>query len=385
MRKSSSGSLESDTLVFHCNTCDTDWSATVQEIRWDPQAVLEKIELIRVSAVAPGAPVAPICIGSLRTWQTFPRASGLCRLVQMEFLDGTQTSPRQEALMLSRFVLAAALTLLSTPFVHAQLTSSGAIAGQVTDAQDAAIPNVTVSLRDTSTSATQTATTNDAGRYIFLNLPSGVYDVTINRDGFKQTRFAAQRVLVGSTLTLDVKLEVGSTATSVEVQANPTAELQTTAVSAGTTITGQSLMVLPTLGRDANAFVTLQPGVAPGGEVAGKSNDQNMFTLDGGNISSDQDGKLPQLHALERLHGPHLGRRSVGRRPHARRKRGRVPCQHQQSNRRFQRRRRRPGANGHQARHQSIPRIGVRVLLRLELQRQHVDQQSHQAAPRQDA
>jgi hypothetical protein len=192
--------------------------------------------------------------------------------------------------MLSRFVLAAALTLLSTPFVHAQLTSSGAIAGQVTDAQDAAIPNVTVSLRDTSTSATQTATTNDAGRYIFLNLPSGVYDVTINRDGFKQTRFAAQRVLVGSTLTLDVKLEVGSTATSVEVQANPTAELQTTAVSAGTTITGQSLMVLPTLGRDANAFVTLQPGVAPGGEVAGKSNDQNMFTLDGGNISSDQDG-----------------------------------------------------------------------------------------------
>ena len=24
--------LKSDTLVFHCNTCDTDWSATGQEI-----------------------------------------------------------------------------------------------------------------------------------------------------------------------------------------------------------------------------------------------------------------------------------------------------------------------------------------------------------------
>ncbi|MCI0366300.1 MAG: carboxypeptidase regulatory-like domain-containing protein, partial [Phycisphaerales bacterium] len=192
--------------------------------------------------------------------------------------------------MTSRLLLLAAVALLCVSFAHAQLTSSGAIGGQVTDQQDATIPNVTVSIRDASTAATQTATTNDSGRFIFLNVPPGVYDVTLSRDGFKQARFAAQRVLVGSTLTLNVTLEVGSTATSVDIQASPAAELQTTTVSAGTTITGQALMVLPTLGRDANAFVTLQPGVAPGGEIAGKANDQNVFSLDGGNISSDQDG-----------------------------------------------------------------------------------------------
>ena len=108
--------------------------------------------------------------------------------------------------MISRLLLsaAAALTLLIST-AHAQLTSSGVIAGQVTDQQDAAVPNVAVSIRDTSTSATQTATTNDSGRYIFLNLPSGTYDVTVNRDGFKQARFNAQRVLVGEAAIVGIE------------------------------------------------------------------------------------------------------------------------------------------------------------------------------------
>ena len=180
--------------------------------------------------------------------------------------------------------------LLGPRQAQAQLTSSGAVTGQVTDQGDASIQNAAVSLRDISTGTTQTADTNEAGRYIFLNVASGAYNLTVSREGFKQAKFTAQRVQVGSTLTLNVKLEVGATSTSVDVQASAGAELQTTTVSAGTTITGQALMTLPTLGRDANAFVTLQPGVAPGGEVAGKSNDQNVFSLDGGNISSDQDG-----------------------------------------------------------------------------------------------
>ena len=44
------------------------------------------------------------------------------------------------------------------------------------------------------------------------------------------------------------------------------------------------------LGRDVSSFVTLQPGVAPDGSVAGANQDQNSFELDGGNNSSDMDG-----------------------------------------------------------------------------------------------
>ncbi len=191
--------------------------------------------------------------------------------------------------MNSRIVILLLAALMNRQ-LPAQLTSAGTVAGQVTDEQSAAIQGAEVALKDTSTGGTQNATTNEVGRYVFLNVASGVYEVTVSRQGFKQARFAGQRVLVGGALTLNVTLQVGSTSTAVEVTASPAAELQTTTVSPGVTITGRSLATLPNLGRDANAFVTLQPGVAPGGEMAGKTNDQNVFSLDGGNISSDQDG-----------------------------------------------------------------------------------------------
>ncbi len=182
------------------------------------------------------------------------------------------------------------LTLVAALPASAQLTSSGAMSGQVTDEQSAAVEGATVSMTDKSTSIKQSTTTNDAGRYIFLNVAPGLYDVSVTQTGFKEARLPGQRMQVGGVLTLNVTLQVGSTSTSVDVQASAGAELQTTSAAPGTTITGPALRMLPNLGRDANAFVTLQPGVAPGGEMAGKPNDQNAFSVDGGNISSDQDG-----------------------------------------------------------------------------------------------
>ena len=91
-------------------------------------------------------------------------------------------------------------------------------------------------------------------------------------------------------LTLNVKLQVGAASTIVEVTAGAAAELQTTNATVGSTISGLQLDSLPTLGRDANAFILLQPGVTPTGNVAGSISDQNAYQLDGGNNSSDMDG-----------------------------------------------------------------------------------------------
>lgn len=76
----------------------------------------------------------------------------------------------------------------------------------------------------------------------------------------------------------------------MEVSASAGAELQTTNATIGSTVSGMQLDSLPNLGRDANAFILLQPGVAPGGQVAGAVGDQNSYQLDGGNNSSDMDG-----------------------------------------------------------------------------------------------
>jgi hypothetical protein len=172
----------------------------------------------------------------------------------------------------------------------AQSTATGTLSGQVTDQQNAVVAGAEVKLFDPQINTARTTTTNDAGRYSFINVPPGVYDLTVTKPGFSQAVVAAQKVEVGLTLTVDIALQVGSTTTTVEVKAAAGAELQLTTATVGSTISGDSMMLLPNLGRDASALSTLQVGVAPTGNVAGAASDQNVFQLDGGNNSDDMSG-----------------------------------------------------------------------------------------------
>jgi hypothetical protein len=129
----------------------------------------------------------------------------------------------------------------------------------------------------------------------------------VSKTGFSQAKLSGQAVQVGLELTLKVTLEVGSTATTVEVKASAGAELQTSNATVGTTISGAPLNALPNLGRDANSFFVLQPAVAPGGQVSGAGNDQTLFQLDGGNNSSDQDGNYSNYTASSGFMGSGTG------------------------------------------------------------------------------
>jgi len=171
----------------------------------------------------------------------------------------------------------------------AQLTDTGTVVGRVTDQTGAIVVGAKVTLTDASTSISQSVVTNDAGRYTFVNVKPGIYGFSITKAGFATTKTEHQEVKVGTTLTLDLALQVGGATTVVEVNATGN-ELQTMDATVGQTITGDALDSLPGLGRDVSTFVTLQPGVAPDGSVAGGNQDQNSFQLDGGNNSSDMDG-----------------------------------------------------------------------------------------------
>ncbi len=75
----------------------------------------------------------------------------------------------------------------------------------------------------------------------------------------------------------------------VEVSATGN-ELQTMNATVGNTVTAIAIDNLPSIGRDVNTFIELQPGVSTGGDVAGAVNDQSYFSLDGGNNTNDMDG-----------------------------------------------------------------------------------------------
>jgi hypothetical protein len=174
----------------------------------------------------------------------------------------------------------------------AQTTSTGTVSGRVLDQQGAVIPAAEVTLVDVTTGAKRTASSNEVGRYIFVSVAPGTYDLLVSRTGFQSAKVSAQKVTVGQELTLDVTLTVGTQAESVEVVATGAAQLQTMNATVGATITGNSVILLPNLSRDAYALQTLNVGVTPSGEVAGTRNDQNTYVVDGANVTDDNSGNL---------------------------------------------------------------------------------------------
>jgi len=191
-------------------------------------------------------------------------------------------------------LLAALFCLLAvTPSaLFAQSASTGTVAGTVTDPSGGAIVGATVTLTDTATSTARAEGTNDTGRYFFANVVPGKYTVSVSKTGFRVSKLVDQIVNVGASLTLNVTLEIGSVAETVEVTVTNGAELQTLNATVGNTVSGELLQNLPSIGRDSSTFVTLQPGVSPDGSVAGAVVDQSTFMLDGGQNTNDMDGSM---------------------------------------------------------------------------------------------
>ena len=75
------------------------------------------------------------------------------------------------------------LPFLSITPARAQSTSTGTIGGQVTDPQNAVVPKADVTLRDVATNTTRKSLTDDSGRYTFVNIPPGIYDIAVSRTG----------------------------------------------------------------------------------------------------------------------------------------------------------------------------------------------------------
>ena len=175
--------------------------------------------------------------------------------------------------------------------------TAGTVDGTVTDPSGAAVAGATVTMTDKATNIPLTATTNGVGRYVFVEVRPGFYDLSINKTGFRVTKLNDQKVTVGTELAINITLEVGSVAQTVEVSAAGT-ELQTSSATIGTTVSGDMMLNMPSLNRDATSLLTLQPATAPsvgggdiyGGQVAGSLSDQNTYMLDGGNFTSDLEG-----------------------------------------------------------------------------------------------
>ena len=190
----------------------------------------------------------------------------------------------------SALLLTLALTFPGSSMAQTQSTA-GAIQGTVTDATGGALPGTMVAIRNVDTNATESRTTDQAGRFVALQLPPGRYTVTFTLQGFSTLVQDGVVLTVGQTITLMPRLAVSTVQQTVTVTGTPTVE--TTRSGVASTLDERVISTLPILGRKFEDFLTLTPGVSvvqgPDGDeisFAGQKGIFNNISLDGGDYNN---------------------------------------------------------------------------------------------------
>ncbi|HEY9138720.1 MAG TPA: TonB-dependent receptor [Terriglobus sp.] len=153
------------------------------------------------------------------------------------------------------------MACVSAGVARGQVTDSQSISGTVTDATGAAVPGAEVIVMNEATKIAQTVKTNADGLYNALNMPSGVYTITVNMTGFKKSVITGVNVDIGAKPSVPIQLEVGSVGETVEVKAE-SITIQTTTAEIGGVVTSTEATQIQLNGRNYIQLITLQPGVS---------------------------------------------------------------------------------------------------------------------------
>ena len=187
-------------------------------------------------------------------------------------------------------LIAGILLALSLAAPTAALQSLGTVQGFVTDASGAALPGVTVELRDTERGQSRTAVTNARGFFAVRSVPSGDYDLTASLSGFRPARRAGVQLLVGQILEADFQLGLAGVEETVMV----TAEAPLLEVGRGGAagyVDEDEISTLPIQGRDYVQFALLKPTVKVepqrgGISLSGQRGINSGLTIDGADAKS---------------------------------------------------------------------------------------------------
>ena len=165
--------------------------------------------------------------------------------------------PHRLALTLAAIV---GFTALAAPPARAQSTAS--LQGSVTDAQNAVMPGVTVTIKNTATGIERVAVTDGAGQYVAASLQPGHYTVVAHLEGFKD-QAGETDLAPAQTGVLNLRLGLATLAENVTVTgASPL--IDTATVSVGQSMAERTVQEIPLNGRH---FVDLGP-LMPGGSTS---------------------------------------------------------------------------------------------------------------------
>jgi outer membrane receptor protein involved in Fe transport len=193
-------------------------------------------------------------------------------------------------------------------------STTGAIDGRVTDASNAVLPGVTVTLTGAALMGSRNTVTSDTGTFRFISIAPGLYTVTFELGGFATVRRTDIQVGAGFTATLNMTMNVASLEEAVTVSgASPVVDTQSTTVT--TSFDAAKLAALPNGSNDPWAMLAETPAVKMsridvGGSTSGT---QTTFTTYGttgqrpyyeginGTEFTNAQGNYPDMNAFEEV------------------------------------------------------------------------------------
>jgi hypothetical protein len=187
--------------------------------------------------------------------------------------------------------------------------AGGTLSGTVSDTNGSGIPQAKLVIKNVATGVERTVTTNADGFYTTVNLLPGSYQIAISATGFNSETRHGVTMSVGSQITIDITLRVGTISNKVEVTAAvPDVQLTSSDISA--VVTANTVRELPLNGRSWTDLAALQPGVetiqtqpsfATGSDrgnrgfgqqltISGARPQQNNYRLDGVSLNDYANG-----------------------------------------------------------------------------------------------
>jgi hypothetical protein len=180
----------------------------------------------------------------------------------------------------------------------AQLATTTALVGTVTDSTGKVIAGAKITAVNEGTKDTYNTTTNEDGNYRIDFVRVGIYTVTAEHAGFARVQNTGSEVTINQIVRNDFRLKVGSVQESVTVEAAaPVIKTDDATISA--TVSTKQISDLPMNGRNALMLATTTAGVLPGtkgtqgvppGQAfigAGTREIQNSMALDGISIMNN--------------------------------------------------------------------------------------------------
>ncbi len=194
--------------------------------------------------------------------------------------------------MRNTFVRALFVVFLAAGWASAQSQiTSGVIQGTVVDPQGAVVQGASVEARNVDTNQSRSLATGGDGRFVFLQLTSGRYLVTVRKAGFATVVQENLTLTVGQAINLNLSLKVSAIDETVTVTG--TATVDTSKTEKSTTLDENTISTTPVLGRKFEDLLTLTPGVSvvqgPDGDeitFAGQRGVFNNISLDGGDYNN---------------------------------------------------------------------------------------------------